>query len=75
MSKASEREPYPFEDWDARDINYVLDSINKNIPAEECSMRLNDAQKKRYEEMRARLAIENKGYDRWIIGYDMMELE
>lgn len=75
MSRSNGSEPYPFEGWDARQINYVLSSINGNIPADESAMKLNDAQKKMYEEMRARLAEENKGYDRWIIGYSLMELD
>lgn len=73
----NDTKPYPFEGWTARQVNYVLSSIGKNIPADECEMKLNEAQKELYEEMRADLARENEkyGYDPWIIGYDLMELE
>ena len=74
MSKRNDK-PYPFEGWTARETNYVLRSISSNIPADECGMALNDAQKELYEEMRAKLAEENKNYDHWIIGYDLMELD
>ena len=71
----TDSKPYPFEGWTARDTNYVLRSINENMPADECGMELNEAQKELYEEMRAKLAEENKNYDRWIIGYGLMELD
>ena len=74
MSSAGNK-PYPFKGWSARDINYVLRSINENVPVDEFSMKLDDAQKELYEEMRAKLAEENKNYDHWIIGYGLMELE
>ncbi len=75
--KKKDEKPYPFEGWSARDVNYILRSINENKSAEECGMKLNEAQKELYEEMRADLAKENEkhGCDPWLIGYDLLELD
>ena len=68
---------FPFEGWTAREINYVIGLINNNVPADESGMKLDDRQKELYKKMRKDLAKENKdcGFDPWVIGYDLMELE
>lgn len=66
---------FPFSGWSARKINYVIGLINENVPVDECGMKLDEPQKELYEKMRQKLAEENKNYDHWVIGYDLMELE